>query len=92
MRLKQILVGVTSAIAITSVSSVAFAGAVTSKEDISISTTGGGIKVKSDNGNTFSIGGRIMYDMDFFDGLYNSGFAPGADDPVEFNLCAFHVL
>ncbi len=74
MRLNQILVGVTSAIAITSVSTVAFAGAVTSKEDISISTTGGGIKVKSDNGNTFSIGGRIMYDMDFFDGLYNSNF------------------
>ncbi len=70
----------TSAIALTSVSSIAFAGAVTSKEDISIKTTGGGIKVKSDNGNTFSIGGRIMYDMDFYDGLYNSGFAAGADE------------
>lgn len=80
MRLKNILVGAASAIAITSISSNAFAGAVTSKEDISIKTTGGGIKVQSDNGNTFSIGGRIMYDMDFYDGLYNSDFAAGADE------------
>ena len=61
MRLKQLLVATTSAIVITSFSSVAFAGAVTSKEEIAISTTGGGIKVKSDNGNTFNLGGRIMY-------------------------------
>jgi phosphate-selective porin OprO/OprP len=78
MRLKQFLVCATSAIAITSLSSVAFAGAVTSKEEIAVSTTGGGIKIKSDNGNSFQLGGRIMYDMDFFDGLYNSNF--GAAD------------
>ncbi len=72
MRLKQLLVGATSVIAISSVSSVAFAGAVTSKEDISIKTTGGGIKVKSDNGNSFSIGGRIMYDYDNYDGAFNA--------------------
>ena len=60
--------------AVTSLSSEAFAGAVTSDEQISVSTTGGGVKVKSDNGNSFQLGGRIMYDMDFFDGLYNSGF------------------
>ena len=80
MRLKQFLICATSAIAITSITSNAFAGAVTSKEDISIKTTGGGIKVKSDNGNTFSIGGRIMYDMDFFDGLYNSDFGAADDE------------
>ena len=74
MRLKQLLVATTSAIVITSFSSVAFAGAVTSKEEIAISTTGGGIKVKSDNGNTFNLGGRIMYDYDYFDGAYNSDF------------------
>ncbi len=80
MRLKQILIGATSAIAITSLSSVAFAGAVTSKEEIAVSTTGGGIKIKSDNGNSFQLGGRIMYDMDFFDGLYNSDFGAAADE------------
>jgi len=74
VRLKNFLIGAASAIAITSMSSIAFAGAVTSKEEISISTTGGGVKVKSDNGNSFQIGGRIHYDMDFYDGLYNSDF------------------
>ncbi len=81
MRLKQNLVGVTSAIVLSSMSSIAFAGAVTSKEEISVSTTGGGIKIESDNGNSFSLGGRIMYDMDFYDGLYNSGF--DSTDPTE---------
>ena len=74
MRLKQILIGATSAIALSCLSSVAFAGAVTSKEEIAVSTTGGGIKIKSDNGNSFQLGGRIHYDLDFFDGLYNSDF------------------
>ncbi|MFK7815928.1 MAG: OprO/OprP family phosphate-selective porin [Gammaproteobacteria bacterium] len=74
MRLKQIMIGAASAIAITSMSTAAFAGAVTSKEEIAVSTTGGGIKIQSDNGNTFQFGGRIMYDMDFYDGLYNSNF------------------
>lgn len=55
-------------------STAAFAGAVTSKEEIAVSTTGGGIKIKSDNGNSFQLGGRIHYDMDFYDGLYNSDF------------------
>ncbi len=74
------MIAATSAITLFSFSTAAFAGAVTSKEEIAISTTGGGIKIKSDNGNSFQLGGRIMYDMDFFDGLYNSGFAPGADE------------
>ncbi len=37
------------------------------KEDITISTTGGGIKVKSSNGNEFKIGGRLMFDFDSYD-------------------------
>jgi len=74
VRLKQFLIGACSAIVIASLSSVAFAGTVTSKEEIAVSTTGGGIKIKSDNGNSFQFGGRIMYDMDFYDGLYNSDF------------------
>ena len=52
-------------------SSVVFAGAVTSKEELKISTTGGGIKIKSNNGNSFAIGGRIMYDYDSYDGLWS---------------------
>ncbi|MBT8123896.1 MAG: OprO/OprP family phosphate-selective porin, partial [Gammaproteobacteria bacterium] len=79
MRLKQILIGASSAIVITSLSSVAFAGAVTSKEEIAISTTGGGIKIESDNGNTFQFGGVIQYDFDNYDGLYNAGTADPAD-------------
>ncbi len=80
MRIKQLMVAATGAITLFSFSTAAFAGAVTSKENIAIKTTGGGIKIESDNGNTFQLGGRIMYDMDFFDGLYNSGFVPGADE------------
>ena len=60
--------------------SVAFAGAVTSKEEISISTTGGGIKIKSNNGNSFAIGGRIMYDYDNYDGMYNFEKNAGSAD------------
>ncbi|MDE0250752.1 MAG: porin [Gammaproteobacteria bacterium] len=48
-----------------------FAGAVTSKEELKISTTGGGIKIKSNNGNSFAIGGRILYDYDSYDGLWS---------------------
>ncbi len=79
MRLKQILIGATSAIALTSLSSAAFAGAVTSKEEIVVSTTGGGIKIESDDGNTFQFGGVIQYDFDNYDGLYNAGTADPAD-------------
>ena len=79
MRLKQILIGATSALALTSLSSAAFAGAVTSKEEIAVSTTGGGIKIESDNGNTFQFGGVIQYDFDNYDGLYNAGTADPAD-------------
>lgn len=40
------------------------------KEDITISTSGGGIKVKSSKGNQFKIGGRLMYDYDSYDELW----------------------
>lgn len=41
------------------------------KEDITISTTGGGIKVKSSKGNQFKIGGRLMYDFDSYDDFWD---------------------
>ncbi len=47
------------------------------KEDITISTTGGGIKVKSSKGNAFKIGGRLMYDHDSYDDFW------GDDDAEE---------
>ena len=47
------------------------------KEDITISTTGGGIKVKSSKGNEFKIGGRLMYDHDSYDDFW------GDDDAEE---------
>ena len=42
------------------------------KEDITISTTGGGIKVKSSKGNQFKIGGRLMFDYDSYDDFWDS--------------------
>ena len=41
------------------------------KENITIATTGGGIKVKSSNGNKFKIGGRLMFDHDSYDKFWN---------------------
>ncbi len=41
------------------------------KEDITISTTGGGIKVKSSKGSEFKIGGRLMYDYDSYDDFWD---------------------
>lgn len=64
--------GLVSLVAVFCWGTTAFAGAVTSKEEIKISTTGGGIKIKSNNGNSFAIGGRIMYDYDSYDGLWNN--------------------
>ena len=42
------------------------------KENITLSTTGGGLKLKSDNGNSFEFGGRILVDYDFFDDVFTS--------------------
>ena len=42
------------------------------KEDITISTTGGGIKVNSNKGNEFKIGGRLMFDLDSYDDFWAS--------------------
>ena len=41
------------------------------KEDITISTTGGGIKAKSSKGSEFKIGGRLMYDYDSYDDFWD---------------------
>ncbi|MCY4611527.1 MAG: porin [Gammaproteobacteria bacterium] len=49
------------------------------KEDITISTTGGGIKVKSSKGNEFKIGGRLMYDYDSYDDFWASDDADDAE-------------
>ena len=72
MRRKLFMLGLVGAIASLGFSSAVFAGALTSKEELAVSTTGGGIKIKSNNGNTFSIGGRIMYDYDSWEGAYNT--------------------
>lgn len=46
-------------------------GMVKSKqEDVTISTTGGGINVQSSKGNEFKIGGRLMYDLDSYDDFW----------------------
>ena len=43
------------------------------KENIVVSTTGGGIKVKSSNGNKFKIGGSVQLDHDSFDEFWGGG-------------------
>ena len=40
------------------------------KEDITISTTGGGIAIKSSQGNEFKVGGRLMLDYDSYDDFW----------------------
>ncbi len=40
------------------------------KEDITVSTAAGGFNVKSDNGNSFRFGGRLLFDYDFFDDVF----------------------
>ena len=72
-------------------SSLLLAGAVTSNEEITISTTGGGIKVKSDNGNSFSIGGRVLYDYDSYDGVYNADNDGDTGSESEFRRARVHV-
>ncbi len=42
----------------------------TDGEDITVSTTGGGFSLKSDNGDSFKLGGRILFDYDFFDDVF----------------------
>ncbi len=81
MRSKSVLFVALASIAFFCSTTAVFAGAVTSKEEISIKTTGGGIKIKSNNGNSFAIGGRIMYDYDSYDGMYN--FDNDGDDASE---------
>ena len=75
------MIAATSVISILNFSTAVYAGAVTSKENITVSTTGGGVKIKSDNGNSFQFGGFIQYDYDNYDGLYNAG--EGGDSASE---------
>ena len=49
------------------------------KEDITVSTTGGGINVKSSKGNEFKIGGRLMFDYDSYDEFWASDDADDAE-------------
>lgn len=52
------------------------AGTVTSKkEGITIGTTGGGIQVKSSNGNEFKIGATLHLDHDSYDNFWGGGDA-----------------
>ena len=73
MRRILFLIGLAGLIGFFALNTTVLAGAVTSDENISISTTGGGVKIKSDNGNTFQFGGFIQYDYDNYDGAYNAG-------------------
>ena len=50
------------------------------KENLMISTTGGGIKINSSNGNKFQIGGRLMFDLDSFDKGLNSTNGGSAEE------------
>ncbi len=83
MRRRIFLVGVISLITFFGMCSAIHAGAVTSKEELVISTTGGGLKVKSDNGNSFSLRGFIQYDFDYYDGAYNAGVTDPGDSGSE---------
>ncbi len=73
MRRNLFLISLVGSISFFEINAVVHAGAVTSDENISISTTGGGVKIKSDNGNSFQFGGFIQYDYDNYDGAYNAG-------------------
>ena len=84
MRYNSLLFSLISLISFLTTTTLVFAGAVTSSENITISTTGGGVKVKSDNGNSFSISGRIMYDYDNYDGAYNADFDGDSGSESEF--------
>ncbi len=53
------------------------------KENLTIATTGGGIKVKSDNGNQFKISGRLQFDHDSYDSFWNK--ADGSEGSAEEN-------
>ena len=55
-------------------------GVKAKKENITIATTGGGIKVKSSNGNSFAIGGRLQLDHDSYEGLWNTTDGSSSDE------------
>ena len=53
----------------------------TDGENITLTTTGGGFKLKSDNGNSFQLKGRIQYDYD----SYNFDRAEFTANPFDIN-------
>ena len=50
------------------------------KENVVISTTGGGIKIKSSNGNQFKVGARMQFDHDNFDKFWNADGDKSAEE------------
>ena len=52
------------------------------KENIVIGTTGGGIKVKSGNGNKFKFGGRLMFDHDSYDRFWNDADGSAEENEI----------
>lgn len=52
----------------------------TEGEEITLSTTGGGIKLKSDKGSEFQFSGRLMYDYDTYDYDDSRGLNQDGDD------------
>ena len=68
-RLQETLLKMRAEIAKAKEASASEEGSVvrTDGESITLSTTGGGLKLKSDNGNSFQFGGRMMLDYDSYD-------------------------
>ncbi len=59
------------------------------KEDITIKTTGGGIQVKSSNGDTFKVGGRLMLDHDSYDSFWNGGDGSAEENEIRRSRITF---
>lgn len=91
MRRNIFLIVLAGAISFFGFNSVVHAGAVTSKEEITIKTTGGGLKIKSDNGNSFAIGGRIMYDYDYYNDVYNADNNGDSGSESEFRRTRINI-
>ena len=80
-QLQQTLIEMRAEIAKVKQASASESGGVvrTEGENVTLSTTGGGIKLKSDNGNSFQFGGRLMLDYDAFDFDGSNGGTPIGD-------------
>ena len=51
-------------------------------ESLTISTTGGGVKVKSSNGNTFKMGAFMMFDHENYDDLWGEMDKSGEENKI----------